>query len=79
MHQAQFCFHHDVVTGPAAVGTCLTIAGDASINETWIQLVDSLKIEIVFLKGVWKVVFHKDIGVFDELVKNFDSCVLSKG
>lgn len=79
MHQTHFCFHHDIVTGSATIGARLTIASDAGIDEARIQLVDGRKIEAVFLKAVRKVVFHKDITVFDQLVENADSCGLSKG
>lgn len=65
MHQTHFCFNHDVVTGPAAVGACLTIAGDTGVNEARIEPVDILKIKKVFLKGVGKIIFHKDVAVFD--------------
>lgn len=79
MHQAHLCLHHDVVACSTAVGARLAITGDAGVNETRVQLIEGLEVQLVFFQSVREIIFHKDVTVFDESVKNFDTGRVCKG
>ena len=37
MHQTEFSLHHYIEAGPIAVGTCLAVARDTCVDESWVD------------------------------------------
>jgi len=70
MHQAKLRLDHDVESGPAAVGSELTVACDASVDQSGVDLPDGLVVHVVFLERARKVVLDEDVAVLCELVED---------
>jgi hypothetical protein len=66
-------FDHHVVTGLLPQWSGLSVAGDTCVDETGIDLRESLVVHAVFLKRIRKVVLDEDIALFCELVEDFNT------
>lgn len=69
MHQAEFCFHHYIVSCPLGVRTGLTIPGDRSINQCRVDLMDGLKVKTILFQGPWDVILNEYVAFCSELVQ----------
>ncbi len=79
MHQAHFGLDHDIVARPGAVGPGLAITGDAGVNQTRIDPVNRLKIHLIFFQRIRQEIFHQDITIFNQLVKDLHPGRVRKG
>lgn len=70
MHQAHFSFDHYIVTGPFAIWSSLSVAGDASVDKPGVDVVDALEVHLVLLERVWQVILHQNIAVLGQFVKD---------
>ena len=71
MHQAHFCFDHDIIACSGAIRASLAVTGDAGIDQAGIDPVNRLEIHLVFLQCVWEEILHQNITILDHIVKNF--------
>ena len=60
---------HGVVTGTAAVGSCCAEAGDGTVNQTGIDLLQGFIAQAKLLHGAGPEVLNEDIHVFHQLQK----------
>ncbi len=58
VHQSHFRLNHDIVAGPFPVWTRLPVTSDASVDNSCIDLVNTLEVHFVFLESVREVILH---------------------
>lgn len=79
VHQAHLGLDHDVVAGAFPVRARLAVAGDAGVDEAWIDFAQGVVVHVVFLEGAGDVVFDEDVAVFDEFVEDGDAGGVGEG
>ncbi len=62
-------FNHNVVARPTAIGARLTIAGDAGVDQTRIDLCDAVVVHAVLFERTGEIILNEYIAVFGKLVQ----------
>lgn len=68
VHQSKFRLDHDIVPSPLRVRTSLSISGDGSVDEPWVNLVDCIEIQLVLLQSPRDIILNKNVTFCGQLV-----------
>lgn len=79
VHQSEFSLDHDIVACSLRVRAVLSISGDGSIDETRIDLVYGVKVQLVLLQRPRNVILNKNVTFLGESVQNIDTRGILEG
>jgi len=78
VHQTELGLNHNVVARSLCVGTSLAVARDGGVDDTRVDLVNTLKVEAVFLQRAREVVFDEDVALRCQFVQDVNAGFMLK-